>query len=85
MGTTDGLQGIVAAYLASPKGQQTIRSFLESPQGKEAIDSYLATPGGQQMARILLLRSLDSLNIANDVKDMIRTALADPEKSKNNA
>jgi len=78
MGATDGIQGIVAAYLASPKGQQTIRSFLESPQGKEFIDSYLATPGGQQMARLLLLRALDGLNIPEDVKVMIRTALAGP-------
>ncbi len=68
---------MVAEYLASPKGQDAIRSFLSSHQGKEAIDSYLATPGGQQMARLLLLRALDSLDISNDVKEQIRSALAE--------
>jgi len=77
MSAIDSIQGMVAGYLASPKGQQGIRSFLSSPQGKEAIDSYLATPEGQGMARLLLLRALDSLTIPEDVKAMIRTALAE--------
>jgi len=75
MSVIEGLQGLVADYLNSPKGQETIRTFLSSPQGKEAIDSYLSTSGGQQMARLLLLRALDSLDIPNDVKDQIRKAL----------
>jgi hypothetical protein len=78
MGALDGVQGMIAGYLASPKGQQAVRSFLSSPEGKEIIDSYLATPEGQQMARLLLLRALDGLNIPDEVKVMIRTALAEP-------
>ncbi len=78
MGAMNGIQGMVAAYLASPNGQQTIRSFLSSPEGKEAIDSYLATPEGQQMARLLLLRALDGLDIPDEVKGTIRTALGEP-------
>lgn len=77
MGAIDGIQGMVAGYLASPKGQEAIRSFLSSPQGKEAIDSYLSTPGGQQMARLLLLRALDGLSIPDEVKAMIRDDLAE--------
>ena len=77
MGAMDGIQGMVAGYFASPKGQEAIRSFLSSPQGKVAIDSYLSTPGGQQMARLLLLRALDGLNIPEEVKEQIRTALAE--------
>ncbi len=77
MGAMDGIQGMVAGYLASPNGQEAIRKFLSSPQGKEAIDSYLSTPGGQQMARLLLLRALDGLNIPDEVKGQIRTALAE--------
>jgi hypothetical protein len=73
----DGIQGMVAGYLASPNGQETIRKFLASPRGKEAIDSYLSTPGGQEMARLLLLRALDSLNIPDEVKKQIRAALAE--------
>ncbi|MGA2698534.1 MAG: hypothetical protein ABSE74_02730 [Methanoregula sp.] len=77
MGAMDGIQGMVAGYLASPKGQEAIRSFLSSPQGKDVIDSYLSTPGGQQMARLLLLRALDRLDIPDEVKVMIRKALAE--------
>jgi len=77
MGAMDGIQGMVAGYLASPAGQQAIRSFLDSPQGKAAIDSYLSRPEGQEMARLLLLRALDSLDIADTVKNQIRTALAE--------
>jgi hypothetical protein len=79
MGALDGIQGMVASYLASPRGQEAIRSFLSSPQGKEAIDAYLSTHEGQQMARLLLGRALDSLNIPEQVKDQIRTALAEAE------
>jgi len=79
MGALDGIQGMVAGYLSSPNGQQTIRSFLSSPQGKEAIDAYLSTPEGQQMAKLLLTRALDNLNIPEAVKDQIRTALAETQ------
>jgi len=79
MGALDSIQGMVAAYLASPAGQEAIRSFLSSPRGKEAIDAYLSTPQGQQMARLLLSRALDSLKISEEVKDQIRTALAEAE------
>jgi hypothetical protein len=79
MGAIDGIQAMVAAYLASPRGQEAIRSFLSSPQGKEAIDSYLSAPEGQKMARLLLSRALDSLKIPEEVKDQIRTALAKAE------
>ncbi|MDD4484543.1 MAG: hypothetical protein PHD55_09270 [Methanoregula sp.] len=77
MGAFDGIQGMVAAYLISPKGQETMRNFLSSPQGKDAIDVYLSTPAGQDMARLLLLRALDNLDIAETVKDQIRVALAE--------
>lgn len=79
MGAMDGIQGMVAAYLASPSGQQAIRSFLSSPQGKEVIDAYLSRPEGQQMARLLLTRALDRLDISEPVKDQIRTALAETQ------
>ena len=79
MSALDGIQGMVASYLASPRGQEAIRSFLSSPQGQEAIDTYLSTPEGQQMARLLLGRALDSLKISEDIKNQIRTALAEAE------
>ncbi|MGA2103758.1 hypothetical protein [Methanoregula sp.] len=76
MSALEGIQGLVAGYLASPKGQDAIRSFLSSPQGTEAINAYISTPDGQQIARLLLLKALDGLEIPDAVKEQIRTALA---------
>jgi hypothetical protein len=75
MGTFDCMQGLIAGYIASPKGQQAIRTYLSSPEGKATIDAYLATPSGQQMARLLLLHSLDNLALPADAKTVLRTAL----------
>ena len=74
MGSLDCMQGLLAGYLASPKGQQALRRYLSSPEGKATIDAYLATPDGQQMARLLLVRALDNLALPEDVKDLIRKA-----------
>ena len=75
MATLDPMQGMIRGYLASQKGQQTVRNYLSSPEGQAAIDAYLATPGGQQMARLLLSRSLDQLDLPDDVKALVREAL----------
>jgi hypothetical protein len=75
MAQFNGISGMVAGYFTSPAGQEMIRNYLSSPEGQTAIDAYLATPGGQQMARLLLSRALDSLNIPADVKEQIRAAL----------
>jgi hypothetical protein len=75
MGTFDCMQGMIAGYLASPKGQQALQNYLASPEGKATIDAYLATPGGQKMAQLLLCRALDSLDIPEDAKGVLRTAL----------
>ena len=39
----DCMQGMIAGYVSSPKGQETIRKYLSSPEGKKTIDAYLAT------------------------------------------
>jgi len=75
MGTFDCMQAMIAGYLSSPKGQEAIRNYLSSPEGKATIDAYLATPAGQQMARLLLLRVMDTLEISADAKAVLRTAL----------
>lgn len=75
MGTFDCMQGIITGYLASPKGQQALQNYLASPEGKATIDAYLATPGGQKMAQLLLCRALDSLEIPEEAKGVLRTAL----------
>jgi hypothetical protein len=77
MAQFNGISGMVAGYFTSPAGQEMIRNYLSSPEGQAAIDAYLATPGGQQMARLLLSRALDSLDISADVKEEIKKALAE--------
>jgi hypothetical protein len=77
MAQFNGITGMVASYLASPAGQELIRNYLSSPEGQAAIDRYLSTPGGQQMAHLLLLRALDSLDISVDLKEQIKSALAE--------
>lgn len=70
-----GIQGLIAGYVASPQGKEMVRSFLSSPEGQEAINAYLATPEGQGMAKLLLIKALDNLNIPGPLKDQIRAAL----------
>jgi hypothetical protein len=69
------MQGMIAGYLASPKGQQALQNYLASPEGKATIDAYLATPGGQKLAQLLLCRTLDSLDIPEEAKGVLSTAL----------
>ena len=71
----DGIQGMVAGYIASPQGKQMIRNFLTSPEGQEAIDSYLSTPEGQEMAKLLLAKALCHLDMPEPLRDEIRKAL----------
>jgi hypothetical protein len=73
----DCMQGMIAGYATSPKGQEAIRKFLTSPEGQKTIDSYLATPEGKKMGRLLLGKALDGLDLPAPVKDQIRTALAE--------
>ena len=75
MAQFDCMQGLIKGYLVSPQGQQAVHEYFASAQGQAAVDSYLATPGGQQVARLLLARSLDGLDLPNDVKDLVKQAL----------
>jgi len=74
-----GLEGMAAHFLASPQGQKMIKNYLESPEGQVAIDAFLATPHGQHMAKMLLAKALDGLDIAPETKETIRTALKQKE------
>jgi len=74
-----GLEGIAAHFLASPQGQKMIRNYLESPEGQVSIDTFLATPHGQQMAKLLLIKALNSLDIPEETKESVRKTLAGKE------
>ena len=72
-----GLEGMAAHFLASPQGQKMIRNYLESPEGQVSIDTFLATQHGQKMAKMLLTKALDRLDIPEETKESIRKALAE--------
>ena len=75
------MKGIIAAYIASPKGQETIRNYLSSPEGQKTLDNYLATPEGQEMARLVLCRALDGTNVSSEVRDQILRAMEEKKIS----
>ena len=76
----DCMQGMIAGYIASPKGQEAIRNYLSSPEGKKTMDTYLSTPEGQDMAKLILSRALEGTNISADVKAQILAALEEKKK-----
>ena len=90
MAQPGGINGMIAACVASPQGQQLIRRYLASPEGQKAIDGYLATPEGQKMidgylatpegqrmACLLLGRILDRIDLPADMRTAIRKVLDD--------
>ncbi len=76
----DCMQGMIAGYIASPKGQEAIRNYLSSKEGKQTMDTYLATPEGQEMARLILSRALDGTNLSAEVREQILVALEEKKK-----
>jgi hypothetical protein len=78
----DSMQGMIAGYIASPKGQMAIRNYLSSPEGKKTLDTYLSTPDGQEMARLVLSRALEGTNLSADVKVKVLAAIEEKKKPK---
>jgi hypothetical protein len=69
------MQAVIASYLASPKGQEALRNYINSAEGQRTLNTCLATREGQQMAGMLLLQAIDSLDLPDDVKNQVRNAL----------
>jgi len=76
----DCMQGMIAGYIASPKGQEAIRNYLSSPEGKKTMDTYLLTPDGQEMAKLILSRALEGTNLPAEVREKIFTAVEEKKK-----
>jgi len=76
----DCMQGMIAGYVTSPKGQEAIRNYLSSPDGKKMLDTYLSTPEGQEMAKLVLTRALEGTNISADLKEKILAAVEEKKK-----
>lgn len=76
----DCMKGMIAGYIASPKGQETIRNYLVSPEGKKTLDTYLSTPQGQEMARLILSRALEGTNLSEDIRVKVLAAVEEKKK-----
>jgi|GEM_PF-521276 hypothetical protein len=90
----DCMQGMIAGYVASPRGQEAIRNFLSSPEGKKTINTFLSspegkktintflsTPEGQEAARLVLSRALDGLDLPADIRAKVLSALEEKTNS----
>jgi hypothetical protein len=78
----DSMKGIIAGYIASPKGQEAIRNYLSSPEGKKTLDTYLSTPEGQDMAKLVLVRALEGTTLSADVRAQVLAAFAEKKNPK---
>lgn len=76
----DCMQGMIAGYIASPRGQEMIRNYLLSPEGKKTLDMYLSTPQGQEMARLVLSRALEGTTLSEDVRARVLAAVEEKKK-----
>jgi hypothetical protein len=74
------VQGMVAGYISSPRGQAAIRDYLSSPEGQKTLDTYLSTPEGQEMARLILSRALEGTNLCADVRAQVLAAVEEKKK-----
>jgi len=78
----DSMKGIIAGYIASPRGQEAIRDYLSSPEGKKTMDTYLSTPEGQQIAQLVVSRALEGTNLSADVREQVLAAVAEKKNKK---
>ncbi len=76
----DCMQGMIAGYIASPKGQVAIRNYLTSPEGKKTMDTYLSTPEGQDMAKLILSRAMEGTNLSPEVRAQVLAAIEGKKK-----
>jgi hypothetical protein len=77
----DSMQGLIAGYVTSPKGQAAIRNYLTSPEGKKTLDAYLSTPDGQEMARLVLSRVLEGTTLSADARAQVFAAVEEKKET----
>ena len=77
----NGMQGMIAGYIASPKGQETIRNYLSSPEGKKTLDDYLANTGRAGDGKLILTRALEGTNLSAEIKATVLAAIAEKKGS----
>jgi len=75
-GSIGGFGGSVAGLLATPQGQEQVKSFLSSPDGIALLKNFASTPEGQKVMISVLPTILGALNLPPGVADMIKGAIA---------
>jgi hypothetical protein len=78
-GSIGGMGGAVAGFLATPQGQEQVKSFLSSPDGIALLKNFAATPDGQKVILSVLPTVLGALNLPPGVADMIKGAIPKPQ------
>jgi hypothetical protein len=67
----DPMRGMIASYLASPNGQETIRNYLSSPEGQKAICDYISTPQGTVTLQQILPCIFDTLHLSPETRETV--------------
>ena len=67
----DPMSGMIASYLASPKGKEAIHTYLASPQGHKTICDYIATPQGKETVKTILPCLFDALSLSPENRAII--------------
>lgn len=73
----DPMKGMIASYLASPNGKETIRNYLSSPEGQKAICEYIATPAGNITLQQILPCILDNLHLSSETREAVMKNIAE--------
>lgn len=73
----DPMKGMIASYLASPNGQETIQNYLSSLEGQKVICDYLATPRGSITLHQILPCILDRLCLSAETRDAVVKNIAE--------
>lgn len=65
------IKKLVASYITSPQGIETIHTYISSSEGQESIRQYLKTPRGKQIALDILPLLLEVIELPDDVKNSV--------------
>jgi hypothetical protein len=72
----DPMKGMIASYLATPKGKETIQNFLSSPEGQKVISEYLATPQGNVTIQQIFPCILECLHLSPGAQETVMKIIA---------
>ncbi len=75
-GNLAGLGGAAAGYLATPEGQEAMKTFLATPDGIQLLEKFAMSAEGQRVMAGILPQVVGGMNLPPGVADMIKGALS---------